>query len=302
MRTLKQRVYGLLNPHDHRNRLSTAVNIFIISLILINVVAASLETVESLNAAYGPYFFMLEVFSVLFFTIEYILRLWSSTESRNYRSCLHSFFSFESIVDLMSVAPFYIGFIFNIDLRALIAFRLIRLLKLVRYFEPLAIFGAVIKAEHRTFMSAMTILLILIFVSSTGIYFFERETQPDVFGSIPQSMWWAIVTLTTLGYGDVVPATIAGRVFAALVAVFSVGTVALPAGMLASRFYEELKTRQRDFVTLIENLQTDGQLSEDDKILLEEERIRLCLSKNDAMNLIQSNLIKKTDACPHCGK
>jgi voltage-gated potassium channel len=302
MRTLKQRIYAILNPHDHRSRLSAAVNIFIISLILINVVAASLETMESLSAAYGRFFFLLEVFSVLFFTLEYILRLWSITESRSYRSRLDSFFSFESIVDLMSILPFYIGFIFDIDLRALIAFRLIRLLKLVRYFEPLAIFGAVIKAEYRTFMSAMTILLILIFVASTGIYFFERETQPDAFGSIPQSMWWAIVTLTTLGYGDVVPATTAGRIFAALIAVFSIGTVALPAGMLASRFYEELKTRQRDFIKLVETLQTDGQLSEEDKYHLEEERSRLCLSKNDAINLIQSHLNNKTDPCPHCGK
>lgn len=115
-------------------------------------------------------------------------------------------------------------------------------------------------------------------------------------------MWWAIVTLTTLGYGDVVPATLSGRIFAALIAVFSIGTVALPAGMLASRFYEELKTRQKDFIKLVKTLQTNGQLSEDDKYLLEEERSRLCLSKSDAKNLIQSNLIKKTDVCPHCGK
>lgn len=302
MRTLKQRIFAILNPHDHRSRLSAVVNIFIISLILINVVAASLETIESLSVAYGRFFILLEVFSVLFFTLEYILRLWSISESRNYRSRLHSFFSFESMVDLLSVLPFYIGFIFDIDLRVLIAFRLVRLLKLVRYFEPLAIFGAVIKAEYRTFMSAMTILLILIFIASTGIYFFERETQPDSFGSIPQSMWWAIVTLTTLGYGDVVPATLSGRIFAALIAVFSIGTVALPAGMLASRFYEELKTRQKDFIKLVKTLQTNGQLSEDDKYLLEEERSRLCLSKSDAKNLIQSNLIKKTDVCPHCGK
>jgi voltage-gated potassium channel len=302
MGAFKQRIYGLLNPDDHRSGLSNAVNIFIISLIVINVVVASLATVESLSIAYGRIFLLLEIFSILFFTVEYILRFWSITESRKYPSRRHFLFSFESIVDLLSVVPFYLGFLLGIDLRALIALRLIRLLKLIRYFQPLAILAAVIKAEYRAFMSAMAALIVLVFVAATGIYFFERETQPDAFGSIPQSMWWAIVTLTTLGYGDVVPATVAGRTFASLITILSIGTVALPAGMLASRFSEELKNRKNDFSKLIATLQAEGRLSDADKSHLEEERLRMCLSEDDAINLIESTVGKKIETCPHCGK
>lgn len=302
METFKYQTYRLLNPQDHHNRISNAVNLCIISLILINVVAASLETVPSLRSLYAPSFFLLEIFSVLIFTLEYVLRLWSVSENKKSPSKVKFFLSFNSVIDLLSIAPFYIGILFNVDLRVLVALRLLRLLKLVRYFEPLAILGTVMKAEFRSFMSALFVLVILIFVAATGIYFFERDVQPDGFGSIPQSMWWAIVTLTTLGYGDVVPATIAGRIFAALITIFSIGAVALPAGMLASRFSEELRKTKSQFSNLIEKLNADGQLSDADNILLEEERLRMCLSEDDVKNLLKVSKDGGNNLCPHCGK
>jgi voltage-gated potassium channel len=149
------------------------------------------------------------------------------------------------------------------------ALRLLRLLKLVRYFKSLAILGDVLKAEFRALTAAMFVLMILVSIAATGIYFFESQIQPHFFGSIPQSMWWATVTLTTLGYGDVVPLTAAGRIFAAVITVLSIGTVALPAGMLASRFSEELRKCKNAPDERIFLLVADGALCRNDRAQLE---------------------------------
>ena len=143
-------------------------------------------------------------------------------------------------------------------------------------------------------------LLILVFIASTGIYLLERETQPEAFGSIPQSMWWAIVTLTTLGYGDVVPVTAAGRVFAASITIMSIGTVALPAGMLASRFSEELRKRKNDMAEEIFNIGANGEITFDDETRLEEYRIKMCLSADD-MKRMRESQGKTPNLCPICG-
>lgn len=297
--SLRRRVYNLLSPGDHGGRLSHAVNLFIIFLILINVLSATLATVREFYDAYLPYFRAIEIFSVSVFTLEYVLRFWSSKEDSRYETRPGFFFSFDSIIDLLAVVPFFLGFIFNFDLRALIALRLLRLLKLVRYFAPLAILGAVIKAEFRGLMTAMLVLVILVFVAATGIYIFEHKAQPEVFGNIPQSMWWAIVTLTTLGYGDVIPVTLGGRIFAAMITVMSIGTVALPAGMLASRFSEELEKRKKEMDGHIVSLSASGKTPDSQQ--LEELRADLCISEDDLQHLLARQK-QITGACPLCGR
>ena len=301
IKTFRRRIFDLLNPNDRFGRSSNAFNIFIVFLVLVNVLAASLETVEGLHETYGKIFSLIEIFSVLIFSIEYIFRFWSISEGRKYPTRYHFLFSFDSVVDLLAVVPFYLGYLFGVDLRALIALRLLRLLKLIRYFEPLAILATVLKTEFRAFMAAMSVLMILVFVASTGIYFFEKQAQPDVFGSIPQSMWWAIVTLTTLGYGDVVPITMAGKVFSAMITILSLGTVALPAGMLASRFSEELRKRKNSLNSHISVLAMDGTLSSSDRGILEAYREQLCLSEDDMQKLLDEREKSKV-SCLLCGK
>lgn len=296
---IRRHVHSLLNPGDRGSRFSYAINIFIIVLILVNVLSASLETVQEFHLAYQPVFHVIEAFSVGVFTFEYLLRFWSSKEDKRFQTRFGFFLSFDSIVELLAIAPFYLGFIFGFDLRALIALRLLRLLKLVRYFQPLAILGAVVRAEFRGFMTAMFVLVILVFVAATGIYLFEREAQPEVFGNIPQSMWWAIVTLTTLGYGDVIPITVPGRIFAALITVMSIGTVALPAGMLASRFSEELNKRKKEMDSHITTLSVNGNLPDSQQ--LEELRNELCISKDDLQSIL-AHKQENNDACPLCGR
>jgi voltage-gated potassium channel len=293
----KTYIYDILNPEDRTSALSNGINIALILLILINVTAAAMQTVEGFQIEYRRQFLQLEILSVLIFTFEFVLRLWSAPCAKNYTTRLGYLTSFGAIIDILAIAPFYLSLFIGVDLRALIALRLLRLLKLVRYFEALSILGAVLKAELRAFTAAMFVLMILVFIAATGIYFFEREAQPDTFGSIPQSMWWAIVTLTTLGYGDVVPVTIAGRIFAASITILSIGTVALPAGMLASRFSEELRKRKID---LAEKLQAtaDGGTMDNDQ--LEAYSRQMCLSVDDVSRLCPTQA-EHAHICPLCG-
>ena len=294
---LQQGIAAALNPRDRHNALSVAVNAFIIALILLNVLEASLQTVDTLQAAYGSLFRGLEVFSAAVFTLEFALRLWSAPVCGHYGSRRRYLLGFDGVVDVLAILPFYLSLLLGLDVRVLVALRLLRLLKLVRYFEPLNILGAAMRAEFRAIAAAMLVLFVLVFLAASGIYFFEREVQPEVFGSIPQSMWWAVVTLTTLGYGDVIPATAAGRVFASVVTVLSIGTVALPAGMLASRFSEELRKRKSDLAAEFARRSAEGGLSVEDAAALEDYRKQLCLSEDDKHRLMAGT----QGRCPLCG-
>jgi voltage-gated potassium channel len=265
-----------------------------------NVTAASLETVDAIYLSYQSIFIQFEIFSVVMFSIEFLLRLWSAPAAENYTSRINYLLSFDAIVDLLAIAPFYISILFGIDLRALVSLRLLRLLKLVRYFDALSILAAVMKAEARAFAAAIFILMILVFVASAGIYFFEGQAQPEVFGSIPQSMWWAIVTLTTLGYGDVVPVTVAGQIFAASITIMSIGTVALPAGMLASRFSEELHKRKFNMAEQISAFKAGDLASQHDESELDEYRKKMCLSVDDMQRLLEGQ-DENAKTCPLCG-
>ena len=306
-RSLRHFVYQLLNPADRDSALSRLVNALIITLVVTNIFAMAMHTDVALADRYGEIFFAFELFSVVFLTLEYALIVWTAPEGDEFVARSDYIRSTDSLIDLLAILPFYVGFFIDLDLRVLIALRLIRLFKLIRYFSPLAVMASVLRAEARAFVAAMMVMGILVFVSATGIYFFEHALQPQVLGSIPQAMWWSIVTLTTLGYGDVVPVSLGGRIFAGVMTVFAVGVVALPAGMLASRFSEELHKRKNDFSVLINRLASDGELNLKDKAELERERIRLCLSESDVALLLKRAAAESAESagtassCPHCG-
>lgn len=307
---LRRRTFELLNPEHQDGRLSRFVNVALIILILVNVVVICLETMVELKQVYALAFLCFELFSVSVFTLEYILRLWSSAENQPpaedqfaqkngvIGSRRQYVLSFESLIDLIAIVPFYLSLLFGIELKALMALRLFRLLKLMRYFSPLTILLDVLRTEARSFMAAILVLLILIFVSASGIYFFECEVQPEEFGSIPQALWWSTVTLTTLGYGDVVPMTVFGKIFAGMMTILSIGIVALPAGMLASRFSEELLKRKQRYLHKVKALASDGFLDSDDHEKLERLRSDLCLSPHDAQVIHASS---NNNPCSHCG-
>ncbi len=299
---LRQWLFDLLERPQVMPVHSANVNRFLIGLIFFNIGAATLESVPELSQAHASAFLLIECVSIVIFTFEYFLRVWISIEAPGIKSRFTYLFTPNALIDFISIAPFYLSLISGLDLTIFVVLRLLRLLKLVRYFAPLAVLATALKAELNSFVSALFILFILLMIVSAGMYFLERHVQPDVFGNIPQAMWWAVVTLTTMGYGDVVPITALGKVFASLITILSIGTVALPAGMLASRFSEELKNRKEEFKGLAKKVQKDGDLCEQSRNMLEEYRQDMCLSKKEAQKLIEYACTKGSGICPECGQ
>ncbi len=251
MDAIRRRTHEILEGTSEGDLVNRVFEIFMIVLIAGNVLAVILETVPSLGAAYGGFFFAFEVFSVAVFTIEYVLRVWAVIEDgRRSRVTpvggrLRYMVTPMAIIDLLAFLPFYLSAFFAVDLRFLRVLRLLRILKLTRYSPALETFARVLKNERKALVAALFMLGVMLILVSSLMFVFEQSAQPEAFGSIPAALWWGIVTLTTVGYGDVAPVTVGGKIFGALVTVMGVGIVAVPAGILASGFYQEI--RKRDF-------------------------------------------------------
>lgn len=225
--------------------LSRPFDLFITSLIAANVLAVMLATVNPVYLAHREAFVGFEVFSVAVFTVEYLGRIWSCTVAVEYERPLVGRLRYAArpmlIVDLLAILPFFLSGLV-IDFRFLRAFRLLRFLrlfKLARYSDTVRAFGYVARDKKEDLTVALSATVILLVVASSLMYFAERGAQPEAFSSIPEALWWGVITLTTVGYGDVYPVTAIGRALGTVISVLGVGLVALPAGILASGFVEE---------------------------------------------------------------
>lgn len=311
--TLRYRFYDVLEMREQTSRLTFLVNTFIMLLILINVIAVILESVSRYQLAFGQWFWYLEIFSIAVFTIEYIARVWSSAENTaftsGWRGRLQYILTPMALIDLVAILPFYLGAFIGVDTRMLRILRLLRVFKLSRHFAVLGVLGTVLHNEAKTLLSAIFVMLILVILSASGIYLVERNIQPDAFGSIPSAMWWATVTLTTVGYGDVVPMTVAGRLLGVFITVLGVGMAALPAGIIASGFTTELARRRESYEITAKKILMDGNINSDDRKRLAEKRDELGLAAGDARQLLKKAALDSMSSspqeemvCPHCGK
>lgn len=243
---VKRHVYEMLTVNKG-GRVARVADWLIIGLILLNLIAVIFATVDDVFRQYRQIFYIFEVISVSIFTVEYGLRLWSATAAAGYSRPVVDRLRFAALpyllIDLLAILPFYIGTIMFVSdlriLRALRLFRFLRLLKLVRYSEAMQRFGRVVSRKRDDLLLAITGSSILLIVASSLMYFIERNAQPDVFSSIPATLWWGVVTLTTVGYGNMLPVTPIGKVLGAIVAVLGIGLFALPASILASGFIED---------------------------------------------------------------
>lgn len=239
----RRRAYGLFEVGAGSRRgywFDTAIMI----LILANVLAVILETVDPLYAAFGREFYLFELGSVVVFSVEYGGRLWTATEHPEYDHPIWGRLRFAAspfmVIDLLAILPFFIGAIVDLRiLRALRLLRFLRLFKLARYSASLRAFSRVLAKKREDLVITTTVGGILLLVASSLMYFAERAAQPEAFSSIPAAVWWGVITLTTVGYGDVYPVTPLGRVLGTTVAVVGIGLFALPASILASGFIEE---------------------------------------------------------------
>ena len=243
MDRIKRRVFDIINKADDNDRASKVFDILIVMLITLSVVAIVLESFENLASKYEKVFSIFDVFSVVVFTIEYLLRIW--TADLLYPNEKHPRLKYiaspMAIIDLLAILPFYLPFI-SADMRFLRMLRLfrmsrlLRIFKLGRYIDALRIIGEVIKKQASQLIISIVICGIVMLFSSIIMYTVENPVQPEQFPNVIASLWWAICTLTTVGYGDVYPVTTLGRFFAALISFVGIGIVAIPTGIIAAGF------------------------------------------------------------------
>ncbi len=249
--TLRESVFEVLE-RGRRGTLSQIFDVFIIVLILSNVLASVIGTVPEINAAWGDHLRRFDTFCVAVFIAEYLARLWVAPEHPMMQGHGAAYARMRTalmpmmIVDALAIMPFFIELVYGVDVAALRVIRIIRFYRLARYVPAIATIGRVLAAEWRSLVGSAVVFAGLLLLASVAMFVAEGHLQPDKLGDVPSAMWWAVVTLSTVGYGDVTPITAIGKLIAGIVMIMGVTFIALPVGIIASGFQEEIK--RRDFI------------------------------------------------------
>jgi voltage-gated potassium channel len=249
---LRRRLYEILEQGPVGDRTGYIVARILVLLIIVNLVAVALESIPRFDAQYSGWFAAIEIVSLIVFTLEYLLRLWVAVEHAPFRHLsprmarLKYATSGAGIVDLLAVLPFWFAFMLPSDLRVILVLRIVRFLKITRYSPAMRSLLDVLYSERRALFGCIVILVGTALMSGTLIHLAERDVQPDKLGTIPDGMWWAMVTLGTIGYGDVVPVTVVGKLIAGVTIFLGLVMIALPVGIIATGFANEI--HRRDFV------------------------------------------------------
>lgn len=212
-------------------------------LIFLNVGAMILESHKNIRMAYGVSFNIFELLSIVIFSAEYIYRIIYASYKEGTKGAFAYIFSFYGLIDLISILPFYLNQIIKIDgrfFRILRLFRLTRIFKVGRKSKSLKVFTRALISVKSELTFTLFLSVITILFSASAIYYLENEAQPDKFSSITESVWWATVSLATVGYGDVYPVTVGGKIFASLISLVGIGVVAIPTGVISAAFVEEI--------------------------------------------------------------
>ena len=249
---MKKRIFQIIQVRAENDKASRFFDIFIISLICLNVTLLIIDTFNIPEQARAV-FRVVEIISVIIFTIEYILRLWTSNllypEYSKPKALLKYIFSFMAMIDLLAILPFYIPFIFPVDLRVLRSLRILRffrLFKLNRYTNAFKTIGEVLNAKANQLISSMFVVGLLMLVSSVTMYNIEYAEQPNTFENAFSGLWWAVAAFTTVGYGDIVPITIPGRLLSVVISFLGIGLVAVPTGIISAGFIEHIGKEKVD--------------------------------------------------------
>jgi voltage-gated potassium channel len=247
----KARVHDILVETDDNELIDKVIAFSLIALIIANVIAFIVETVDSVYQQYSAFFQVFEIFSLAVFSVEYLLRLWVAPLDPRYAGRFWGRLRYAAtpmaVIDLLAIAPAFLPLLFAMDLRIvrmLRIFRLFRLLKMGRYVQSLNTLDDVIRSKKEELLVTTVMILMLLLFAGSLMYLVENEAQPDKFPDIPSALWWGIATLTTVGYGDVFPITPIGKLLGGLIAFLGIGIFALPTGLLASGFAEELQKRR----------------------------------------------------------
>jgi voltage-gated potassium channel len=307
VRSLRRRVNALFDTGLPSNRVSWWFSLVLGTLIVINVGSVILESVESLRRPYGLTFWWIEQVATVVFSVEYGLRVWSAPDrsSGQFRRPILGRLLYASrpfaLIDLLSILPAVLGVFGADDLRVLRLLRLMRMLKLSRHSTVFALLYDVVREEARTIGAVLFILLINLTLSASLMYLVEGEVQPQVFSSIPAAMWWAIETLTTVGYGDAVPITPLGKILGGLVALFGIGTVALFTGVITVSFMDQLRLRRGRLRHLAAGLET-GPLTPAEVATVARMGAQMGVPAADAQEIVEELSAGPPGLCPHCGQ
>ena len=247
---IKAKVFEVIQPAEDGKLASRIFDCFIMLLIAISIISIFIITFDLPPKVT----FMLEKFekiSVIIFTIEYLLRIWTSDllfpEEKRLSALRKYVLSGMAIIDLLAILPFYLPLLFPVKLLGLRALRLVRILrvfKLNRYSDSLSSIAAVFKSKAMDIVTSFFVVLLLLVIASLLIYYAEHDAQPDKFQNAFSGLWWAVATLTTVGYGDIYPVTVIGRIIGALIAILGIGMVAIPTGIISSGFMEHLQGKK----------------------------------------------------------
>ena len=252
LRELRKRVYQVLEQGPVGDRLSSTVDRFLVLLIVVNLLAVALESMPQYQTRYAGLFALIEYFSLVVFTVEYGLRLWCAVEHGPHqhlaarRARMKYAFGTAGIIDLIAVLPFWFTMFLPGDLRFVLVFRMVRFFKIARYSPAMRSLLDVLYTERRALFGCLVIAIGSSVVAASLMHLAEGKVQPDKLGTIPDALWWAIVTIGTIGYGDVVPVTALGKLIATGTIFAGLVMMALPVGIIANAFAEQI--HRRDFI------------------------------------------------------
>lgn len=292
-RTFRQKIHALVFPSEYGGELHHMFDTFIVIWVIISVLAVIFESVHSIHYLLDLEFLILDAIAVSIFTIEYCLRLYCCVEEPGYQRAVAGRLklakSTSSIIDLLAIAPFFLEVFLHhlFDLRFMRVFRLLRLLKLTRYTGATQSLSKVVAREWPVMAASAFIMLLLVVMTASLGYLFEHEAQPEKFENIPQSIYWAVITLASVGYGDISPVTPAGRAMTIVLALIGIGIFAIPAALLSSAFSDQLKMDREALVNKLYEMLSDGNIDESEAEYIKHEAKRLHLSDEEVRVLIE---------------
>ena len=297
-KTLRQKVYALVNETPDSGKLHEIFEFIIVIWVLISVTSVILESVDSINYYFHVEFIIIDTIAVAIFSTEFLMRIYSCTEDPKYQHWLAGRINFSrqfsSLIDIVAIAPFFLESLLDhlFDLRFLRVFRLMRLFKLGRHSAATKSLFYVIQREWPVMKAAIFIMLMLVMLAACLGYLFEHEAQPDKFENIPQSIYWAVITLASVGYGDISPVTPAGRTITIILALLGIGIFAIPAAILASAFSDQLRIERETMKQELYEMLGDGKISAEERIIIDAEAKRLHLSKAEVDRLLEKAKIE----------
>ena len=291
-RSFRQKIHALVFPSSFGGKLHEIFDTFIAIWVIISVFAVILETVGSIHFTFHLHFIVLDTIAVAIFSLEYCMRMYSCVEEPGFRHPILGRMKhgkqFSSIVDLLSILPFFIEVFLHhiVDLRFLRVFRLLRLLKLTRYSGATSTLRKVIAREWPVLCASIFIMLLLVILTSCLGYFFEHEAQPDKYENIPQSIYWAVITLASVGYGDISPITPMGRFTTMILALLGIGIFAIPAALLSSAFSDQLHKEREEMKREIYKILQDDMINHHEAQFIRDEAKRLHLTHHEINDII----------------